>query len=297
MELKRLADELLTDEEREKIRNCPYSCVDGQVFVPALGSFSDCPNCSDIYKKMVEGNTKHKNNETVLNKLLIPDKYKNKTFNLDEFFPESVVTTTSSESRSEILESMDLIIKKSLLGEEIEDDYLFYLGMETDKFPFVLTVLKNYLKAGVKIAPYLDTGDLAVFYKHQHDYFKDNRECLFLSESLNTSYEELCSDDICIVLVPICALEFGIQVLQDFVRKRRGRNKRTIVISETLDHSRQMGYVLNQFGFKNRFLESKKKKSVAKVKTSNSKSNVENTKEEPKIEDLSNPSSTIFDKL
>ena len=295
MELKKLASELLTEEERENIKNCPYSCVDGKVFLPALGSYSDCPNCSDIYKKMVEGTKTQKNSETVLNKLLIPDKYKNKSFNPEEFFPESVVSTTSAESRANILETMGYIINKSLLGEEIEDDYLFYLGMETDKYPFVLSVLKNYLKAGVKIAPYLDTGDLAVFYKHQHEYFKESRDCVYLSDSLNTSYEELCDDDICIVLVPICAMEFGIQVLQDFIRKRRGRNKKTIVISETLDHSRQMGYVLNQFGFKNKFLESKKKKTVSK--TNNNVSQQTQVVKEVKIEDLSNPTSTIFDKL
>lgn len=297
MEVSKLVKNMLTSAEQAILDNCQYNCVDGKVFNPAFGRFEDCPNCADVYKKLIDGKVGYEDGKNLMNRLFIPDVYKNKDFDLGTFFPESVISTTSAESRSKILETMDYINKKSILGENLDEDYLFYLGMETDKYPFVFSVLKNYLKAGKKVSPYLDTADLTVLYKYTQDYYKDSRECVFLSEELDTTFEELCKDEVTIVFIPTCAMEIGIHVLQEFIRKRRGRGLRTIVISETLDHSRQIGYVLNQYGFVNRFLESKKKKTVIKQKTVVGSTVNKVTNKESTIEDLNNPSSSIFDKL
>lgn len=267
---------MLTKEEVKKLEDCPYNCVSGKVYVEALRGYQDCPHCSEIYAKMSKGEINVVKDKSIFDLLAIPKRYRYREYDSENFFPETVVSTTTNGSRREILEKLDFIRKKALCGELIEDDYLFYVGMETDLLPFVFEILKRYFKNGRTVVPFLSTIEVMQLFKNYESPNSDYKPGIELEKEILKDYGDVCRSDVCIVSVPPSAGSNSINMLFTLLRARRMKGKTTIVFSETQGVSRQLGYVLNSDDFITGFIQSVKKdienkpKKVEKTKIQNS---------------------------
>lgn len=256
----------LSKEEIKTLENCPYGCVNGKVFVQALRSYQDCPHCAEIYTKMAEGSLNVTEDKSIFDILAIPKKYRYAEFSDETFFPETVVATTTNGSRREVLEKLNFIKKKALCGELYDEDYLFYVGMETDLFPFVFEVLKGYFRNGKTVVPFLNTVEILQLFKNFESPNSDYKPGIDLEQEICKNYWDICKSDICIVSVPPSAGSNSINMLFTLLKARRAKGKNTIVFSETQGVSRQLGYVLNNDDFVTGFIQSVKKDIEVKPK-------------------------------
>lgn len=251
----------LSKDEVQKLENCPYRCVNGKVFVEKLRSFQDCPHCASIYKKMSEGTMEVSKGKNIFDILAIPRRYKNRVYNRAGFFPRTIVETTTQGSRDAVLDKLDFIKSKSLCGELLDNDYLFYVGLETDVFPFVFDTLKGYFKEGRTVVPYLSIITIRQLFKNFEAPNSDYKPGIELENETGKTYSDICRSDICIVSLPPASGSNSINMLFTLLRERRLRGKSTIVFSETQGVSRQLGYVLNSDDFETAFIQSVKKES------------------------------------
>lgn len=260
-------DEIITgipgaiqEDINKKLSNCPYNCIQGKVFIPALNSFDDCPHCSEVYKSIASGKVKDDNGKDIYKILSIPSRYRNIEFDKENVFPKSVIEQTSQQSRNEIVDSLESINNSFIIGNKLENDYLFYLGTETDILKFVFPALRNAYAGKLKVVPYANTLELIQLYKALEEpvnsEYKIGRE---LEKELGVTYMDYCRSDVCIVSLTPVAGSSSVNMLYTLLKARRKRDLATIVFSETTGSSRELGYILNSDNFIKKFIDVREK--------------------------------------
>lgn len=256
----------ITPEEEKLLSLCPYSCFRGKIYLDSTKSMENCPHCAEIYDKISKGNMKNEEGKDIYKILCIPNRYKNIEIVLEEIFPNSVVEVTSSQSRQEIIEELKDISNIVIRGDKLYADYLFYLGVETDILPYVFNLLRKGYAQGFTVVPYINTLELIQLYKVAEEPiesgYKVGEE---LQKELGVTYMNYCKADLCIISLTPSSGQSSINMLYSLLKSRKARDLRTIVFSETLGASRELGYSLNREDFIQRFIN-KVEKNTQKTK-------------------------------
>ena len=251
---------LKSNKVRDFLDDCPYNCNRGKIFLPGIGSQTDCPHCSEIYKAIASGERKDDKNRDIYEILCIPRRYKNIEFSIDTMFSDDIKESITSDSLNSIIENLKSIYNTAIRGEFITSSYLFYLGEKMDILPYIFNLLKQGYASGLKVVPYVNTLELIQLYKADEEPLEYKyRQGIELQKELNVTFMDYCRADLVIISIPTVAGKSSINMVQTILNSRRKRGLETIIFSETDGSSRELGYVLNNYEYLIKsFIEGKK---------------------------------------
>lgn len=257
----------ITPETQKYLSECQYRCYKGKIYLASTKSMEDCPHCSDIYKKIAQGESEDETGRDIYKILCIPSRYKNLDADIDMIFPPSILDTTSIQSRNEIIEELKNITNIVHRGNKIDNDYLFYMGVETDILPYVFSLLRRGYSQGFEVVPYINTLELIQLFKLEEEPLdsgcKVGEE---LKKELGVGYMDYCRAELCIVSLTPSSGRSSINMLFSLLKSRRSRGLYTIVFSETQGTSRELGYIINSEDFIKRFIDQREKQEKREYK-------------------------------
>lgn len=231
---------------RTILDNCPYNCNRGKIYVPATGSYQDCPHCAEYYRGIASGKEVDKEGKDIYEILAIPEIYRNKYIEIEDIFTDAVIKTTSQESREKCKSLLQEIYNCILTATPLTTDYLFFLGVEVDLLPIVYKLQREAYANGMTVTPYVNTLELIALYKDIETLaeggYKEGKQ---LSEYYNKSFFDFCKDDFVIVELPSILSQESVGLVLTLINERHKRGLYTVIFSNTLGKSRELGYVIN----------------------------------------------------
>lgn len=198
--------------------DCPYDCVDGQVYNTVLNIYETCPYCAEKRKEMVqdESNTKTEDGENIFDILRINEYYRGIEYTFDK-----VLSDTSyfiPEPLKLLQESLDDLYNRLSIGDIPKSSYLYNLGAKANIYNFVYPYIIKAYKYGIPTTPVLSTVDLM-------------ESQMNLEKGISKEYIDYVSTKISVVILNAGASYIGVRVLKGYMQERAKRGNPTLIFT------------------------------------------------------------------
>ena len=203
---------------------CPFNCVKGRIFDAVTHSFVSCPHCSGVLSELTSAKKEENTQEVdLLEKLCIPNNYRDATFNPDTFFGNQSRRTFASSTFAPFLEklvSVEDAIKRSRV---LSESCYFYCGVPDaeNMFAYVYYILRLALKHGLSAVPFASLMDL-------HEVRRMTPETSKLYTNL--TWYDYTTADVCFLCSTAKASDSEFILLADLLQERARRGLSTYVV-------------------------------------------------------------------
>lgn len=208
---------------------CPYNCINGQVFDHLSKMLVPCPHCSEKLNKIVNGQEKTEDGRDVHKLLNIPPRYKTKEFTASNLIPD--MDLMSNESVTEVLSELDNIMAKARVGEVIDYSVMFNLGREADILNFIYNYLKICLVSGMSVSPLVSSTDVLAL-RYLDNSIRSN-EYQKVYERLGVSYFDLERNDVCVVTIDAGGNNYEWGIVKGLLEARERNGLPTLVFTNS----------------------------------------------------------------
>lgn len=251
---------------------CPYSCVNGKVFLESLKGFVDCPNCRNIInvvKGEIDGENKYA-------RLQIPDNYRDTvttTLNTNMFLADGLLSRYSNQSVAEVRHFFEQLAENIFTGNVSRVSGYFFLSNYIDVNNIVYTLQKAALRNGLGVTPFislntlyavrrtLDTDVSSLIQKHGSikEILKNtknlNQQVLaaldgykFISDT-QLLYSDFVNAELCFLDATAATTENGWVALADILSERAKKSLPTYVIgywpTKTITYNKGIKYLIS----------------------------------------------------
>ena len=207
-------------------KTCPYNCNNGRIFDHKLHNFVPCPHCSGILSELtatrVDNTSETAPEINLLDKLCVPEYYREASFKPNEFFGAESKTTFAESTFQPVLEQLIAIEDAINRSKVVCQSFYFYVGVpaENSTLQYVYCQLISAVKHGITTVPYASLKDLQAIRQQTAQASK-------LYENL--TWLDFTSCDICFVCCTADADEEEFAILADLLQERSRRGLPTYV--------------------------------------------------------------------
>lgn len=237
---------------------CKYGCNNGRVFLEALGTFVDCPDCRNIQKVI---HTEQPDGTSLFDKLAIPDAYKDFGVSGRELFSIPGIENFSQSSVNSVANLLEQINKDVYNSAVTKMSVYIYTPREVDIKKFVYGLQKMALEKTLSVTPFISAntlygimraGDYNRIYEQQRDNVPPEQISLIegyrFFQRTGLSFDDFVHADLCLIKASAGNSDKGAIALAELLGQRAENNLSTYVIgywaSKSFNRFRGMGQLI-----------------------------------------------------
>ena len=216
--------------------NCPYNCNKGRIFDSATHTFIPCPHCLGIVSELTSSKREENTQEIdLLDKLCIPDMYRDAKFNPETFFGAQSRRTFAASTFRPVLEKLVSIEDSVKRSRVLRESCYFYCGIPDAEstYAYVYYILRLAVKFGLSAVPFASLMDL-----HEVRFRTPETSRLYS----NLTWYDYTTADVCFLCSTAKAGDNEFVLLADLLQERARRGLPTYIIGywtrETLKKQR-----------------------------------------------------------
>jgi len=235
---------------------CRYGCVNGNIFMPALGRMERCPDCQNKNKALgvvEQGNAEvvasNGGVATALDYLLIPDGYRMVGHVGPEIMTVSNLSAFTNSSVGGVFSILGSIQKSVYEGGVYRLSTYIHTSNNVDIRKFVYSTQMLGVERGLGVTPYVSLNTLISLEKANHSsgYKESDLEDMYLKKTLSSdlailysgikfvreskiTYYDFYRADLCFLEATASTSEEGFIALADLLAERTRFNLPTYVI-------------------------------------------------------------------
>lgn len=218
--------------------SCPYNCNKGRIFDSSTHTFIPCPHCSGIVSELTSSKREENTQEIdLLDKLCIPDMYRDAKFNPETFFGAQSRRTFAASTFRPVLEKLVSIEDSVKRARVLRESCYFYCGIPDaeNTYAYVYYILRLAVKFGLSAVPFASLMDL-----HEVRFRTPETSRLYS----NLTWYDYTTADVCFLCSTAKAGDSEFVLLADLLQERSRRGLPTYIIGywtrETLKKQRAM---------------------------------------------------------
>lgn len=214
-----------------KSKDCPYSCTDGRIFVPAERKWKPCPYCSEKAKEIARGKEVDDKGRTINEILNIPAYYQDIEYDFDKCYRkhESIVESSIQKMKTVLDGLLNLVV----LGEKPKFSCYINLGLGNDCYSFIYPFLVTAYKNNLKVSPLVSDIDIYQLINEYTGIY--NEETKSIVSRVGCNYEDLITADICCVTIDSGATYNSILALMSLLQARARSSNATLVFTNNIN--------------------------------------------------------------
>ena len=226
--LENVTSDVQIPEDLVSFDDCPNHCNKGKIFDPYKHKTTICPYCAEKRKTLLKQAVVDKDSkENLLQRLGLKPNLFGTSFDFNNIIPEGDRPNIEDTSYLNTRDSVDALMNKATLGEDIEFSLFYSFGVRANILNFVYPLLVRYYKAGVEVAPFMQAREVSKL--RYYDSICDD------TKIKGVTYADLLKKKLCVVWLDAgCCLK-DIDTVKGLMECRALNDFVTIIVSSTLD--------------------------------------------------------------